>query len=61
MCAGVPATVAKAAAKQIKFLYLCYSTPLGTRRHMCDNSPKIADKSNTKILAQAHIGFNYTT
>lgn len=32
MCAGVPATAAKAAAKQIKFLYLRYSTPLGTRR-----------------------------
>lgn len=30
--AGVAASVAKAAAKRIKFLYLCYSTPLGYKK-----------------------------
>lgn len=55
----VPGTVAKAATKQIP--PPVYSSLSGTEGQRCDNSPKIADETNGKILAQVCVGFNYIT
>lgn len=54
----VPGTVAKTANKFLRLHGLFCQVQEG---HRCDDSPKMADETNCKILAQVCVGFNYIT